>query len=146
MDFCGLFESRIWSSAIHASPVASILNVRPRPRWSALCKTKRALSVPAVLKEAGGLVDVDYTSPLNKPQRAEEGLAIVHPIESATTLAQVNPTIMFNFDGNAIVRELAEINGVAEKLLRPVAEVLRDIEIHEIIQIIQERHDEIKKH
>jgi hypothetical protein len=32
---------------------------------------------------------------------------------------------MFNFDGDAIVRELAEINGVPEKLLRPVAEVLR---------------------
>ncbi len=46
-------------------------------------------------------------------------------IESATTLAQVDPTIMFNFDGDAIVRELAEINGVPEKLLRPVAEVLR---------------------
>jgi hypothetical protein len=33
--------------------------------------------------------------------------------------------IMFNFDGDAIVRELAEINGVPEKLLRPVAEMLR---------------------
>ena len=36
--------------------------------------------MPAVLKEAGGLVDVDYTSPLNKAQRAEEGLAIVRTI------------------------------------------------------------------
>jgi hypothetical protein len=81
--------------------------------------------MPAILKEAGGLVDVEYTSPLNKAQRAEEGLAIVRTIESATTLAQVDPTIMFNFDGDAIVRELAEINGVPEKLLRPVEEVLR---------------------
>jgi hypothetical protein len=81
--------------------------------------------MPAVLKEAGGLVDVDYTSPLNNAQRAEEGLAIVRTIESATTLAQVDPTIMFNFDWDAIVRELAEINGVPEKLLRPVAKVLR---------------------
>jgi hypothetical protein len=83
--------------------------------------------MPAVLKvkEAGGLVDVDYTSPLNKAQRAEEGLAIVRTIESATTLAQVDPTSMFNFDGDAIVRELAEINGVPAKLLRPVEEVLR---------------------
>ena len=32
---------------------------------------------------------------------------------------------MFNFDGDAIVRELAEINGVPAKLLRPVDEVLR---------------------
>jgi hypothetical protein len=81
--------------------------------------------MPAVQKEAGGLLDVDYTSPLNKAQRAEEGLAIVRTIESATTLAQVDPTIMFNFDGDAIVRELTEINGVPEKMLRPVDEVLR---------------------
>jgi hypothetical protein len=81
--------------------------------------------MPPILKAAGGLIDVDYSSPLNKAQRAEEGLAIVRTIESATTLAQVDPTIMFNFDGDAIVRELAEINGVPAKLLRPVAEVLK---------------------
>jgi hypothetical protein len=79
--------------------------------------------MPDALKAAGGLVDVDYTSPLNKAQRAEEGLAIVRAIESATTLAQVDPTVMLHFDGDAIVRELAEINGMAAKLLRPEAEV-----------------------
>jgi hypothetical protein len=81
--------------------------------------------MPDALKAAGGLVDVDYTSPLNKAQRAEEGLAIVRAIQNATTLAQVDPTIMFHFDGDAIVRELAEINGMPAKLLRPVEEVLR---------------------
>jgi hypothetical protein len=32
---------------------------------------------------------------------------------------------MFHFDGDAIVRELAEINGMPAKLLRPVEDVLR---------------------
>jgi hypothetical protein len=33
--------------------------------------------------------------------------------------------IMFNIDGDAIVPELAELNGVPARLLRPVAEVLQ---------------------
>jgi len=81
--------------------------------------------MPEVLKAAGGIIDVDYSSPLNKAQRAEEGLAIVRTIECVTQLAQVDPTIMYNCDGDAIVRELAEINGVPVRLLRPVEEVLR---------------------
>jgi hypothetical protein len=81
--------------------------------------------MPSVLKAADALVDVESTSPLNKAQRAEEGLAVVRTIESATILTQVDPTIMFNFDGDTIVRELAEINGVPEKLLRAMKKVLR---------------------
>jgi len=74
--------------------------------------------MPQALVEAGGLLDVEYVSPLNRAQRAEEGVAILRTLETVAPLAQVDATVLDIFDHEAIVRELAEINGVPAKLLR----------------------------
>lgn len=74
--------------------------------------------MPQALIKAGGLLDVEYVSPLNRAQRAEEGVAILRTIETVAPLAQVDATVLDIFDNEAIVRELAEINGVPAKLLR----------------------------
>jgi hypothetical protein len=79
--------------------------------------------MPQALLDAGGIVDVEYTSPLNRAQRAEEGLAILRTIESVTPLAQVDPGVMLLFNAEAVARELCEINGVPAKLLRTSEEV-----------------------
>jgi hypothetical protein len=74
--------------------------------------------MPDVLVENGGLLDVEYVSPLNRAQRAEEGVAIMRTLESMTPLAQVDPTVMDLFIPEDIGRQLAEINGMPSKLLR----------------------------
>jgi hypothetical protein len=74
--------------------------------------------MPQALVKAGGLLDVEYVSPLNRAQRAEEGVAILRTLETVAPLAQVDATVLDIFDHEAIVRELAEINGVPAKLLR----------------------------
>lgn len=74
--------------------------------------------MPDVLKEAGGMVEVQYQSPLTKAQRAEEGVAILRTLESITPLAQIDASVMQVFDPEAIVRELASINGVPARVLR----------------------------
>lgn len=74
--------------------------------------------MPDALIQAGGLIDVEYQSPLNKAQRAEEGVAIMNTLQAITPLAQINPGVMDVFDPIAIARELAEINGVPAKVLR----------------------------
>ena len=74
--------------------------------------------MPDVLIKAGGMVDVEYQSPLNKAQRAEEGVAIMNTLQAITPLAQINPGVMDVFDPIAIARELAEINGVPAKVIR----------------------------
>lgn len=74
--------------------------------------------VPEVLLEAGGEIDVEYVSPLNRAQRAEDGVAIMRTLESVTPLAQIDPGVLDVFDPDAIVRELADINGVPAKVLR----------------------------
>ena len=74
--------------------------------------------MPQALVEAGGLVDVEYQSPLNRAQRADEGVAILRTLESLAPLAQIDPNVMMVFDPEAIARELAEINGVPVKVMR----------------------------
>jgi hypothetical protein len=74
--------------------------------------------MPQALIDAGGMVDVEYVSPLNKAQRAEEGVAILRTLESVTPLAQIDPSVMTVFDPEAIARELADINGVPAKVIR----------------------------
>ena len=74
--------------------------------------------MPDVLAEAGGIVDVEYVSPLNRAQRADEGVAIMRTLEAVTPLAQIDPRVMMVFDPEAVARELAEINGVPVKVMR----------------------------
>jgi hypothetical protein len=79
--------------------------------------------MPDALVERGGEVDVEYVSPLNRSQRAEEGVAILRTLESVVPLAQLDPNVMLRFNPDMIVKELAEINGVPAKILRSDEEV-----------------------
>jgi hypothetical protein len=79
--------------------------------------------MPEALAERGGEVGIEYVSPLNRSQRAEEGVAILRTLESVVPLAQIDPSVMMIFNPEMIARELAEINGVPAKILRSKEEV-----------------------
>jgi hypothetical protein len=79
--------------------------------------------MPEALKEIGGNVDIEYVSPLNRAQRAEEGVAILRTLEAVTPLAQLDPSVMMIFKPDEIARELSEINGVPAKILRSKEEI-----------------------
>jgi hypothetical protein len=79
--------------------------------------------MPQALRDIGGSVDVEYVSPLNRAQRADEGVAILRTLESVIPLAQADPRVMMVFDPEAIARELASINGVPAKVLRSKQQV-----------------------
>lgn len=74
--------------------------------------------MPEELIELGGDVEIEYVSPLNRAQRAEDGVAILRTFESVAPLAQVDPSVMMAFDLPAAARELAQINGVPAKIIR----------------------------
>ena len=79
--------------------------------------------MPPELIEAGGDVEVEYVSPLNRAQRAEDGVAILRTFEAVAPLAQVDPSVMMAFDLAQAARELADINGVPAKILRSPDEI-----------------------
>ena len=79
--------------------------------------------MPEALMEVEGEIEIEYVSPLNRAQRAEEGVAIMRTLEAVAPLAQIDPGVMDIFRPDEIARELAEINGVPAKILRSKEEV-----------------------
>lgn len=79
--------------------------------------------MPPQLLEAGGQIEIEYVSPLNKAQRADEGVAILTTLQQIAPLAQVNPGVLDIFDSDQIARELADINGMPAKTIRSPEDV-----------------------
>jgi hypothetical protein len=76
--------------------------------------------MPKALFDAGGIVEVEYASPLNHAQRTGEGLAILRTIKGVTLLANVDPGVMLLFDTAAVARGILACsrNPSPEALLR----------------------------
>lgn len=74
--------------------------------------------MPPELQEAGGLLSIRYTSPLDKLQRSGEGAAILRWLETMTPIEQLKPgTIEGVINITRLGRELADIQGVPERVL-----------------------------
>lgn len=74
--------------------------------------------MPPELMEMGGLVEIEYTSPLSRLLRSEDGVAILRSFEALAPWAEVNPDVFDVFDDATLPMEVAEIYGVPKKVLR----------------------------
>ena len=73
--------------------------------------------MPEILAQNGGLFDISYISPLNKAQRAEEGVAILNSIQALTGMAQLDPSVLKTFNFKSAIKELSDIYGIPAKVL-----------------------------
>lgn len=73
--------------------------------------------VPEELAALGGEVDIEYTSPLARLQRSEEGVAILRSIEALAPLAQINPRALRRVNADKALQVLWEINGAPAEVL-----------------------------
>ena len=84
---------------------------------------RKGLLPPPPHHIAGAELEIDYTSPLARMQRAEEGVGTLRTLEALQAVAPARPEVFDNLDADATVRGLAEINGMPLKFLRPQKEV-----------------------
>jgi Bacteriophage head to tail connecting protein len=61
---------------------------------------------------------IEYTSPLARALRAEEGTAIMNTFQDLGVIAQVDPSAKFVLDAHDAMREMAQIRGCPAKLVR----------------------------
>jgi hypothetical protein len=73
--------------------------------------------MPKALIDAGGLYEIEYSSPLNKAMDAEEAIAIQNGLEQAATLAQFDPSIPKVLDLRGAFRRMLEIRGFPSGLI-----------------------------
>lgn len=73
-------------------------------------------------------MEIEYTSPLARLIRSEDGVAIIRTFEQLAPFAQIDPTVLDIFDTEKLPREMCDINGVPAKVLRSPEDVkkLRD--------------------
>jgi hypothetical protein len=98
--------------------------------------------MPDQLLEAGGLFEVEYTSPLERARRAEEGVAILRTFEQLAPLAQVGgPEVFRRFNFDEAAKVLADVNGVPAKIMRSDEELeelkAQEAQQAELAQILQ---------
>lgn len=74
--------------------------------------------MPDVLAERGGLFEIQFTSPLERARRAEEGVAILRTFEQLAPIAQVSgPGVFRRFNMDEAAKVLADINGVPASII-----------------------------
>jgi hypothetical protein len=74
--------------------------------------------MPEQLIEAGGLFEVEYTSPLERARRAEEGVSILRTFEQLAPLAQIGgPSVFRRFNFDEAAKVLADVNGVPSRIM-----------------------------
>lgn len=97
--------------------------------------------MPKAMIDRGGQVEISYESPLNRAQRAEEGMAILNTLSAAGSVAQFDPSVVKLFKGQEAMRELADINGMPAKLLYSPEEMEQinaaDAEQQQLSQLLQ---------
>lgn len=75
--------------------------------------------MPPELDELEHVVaDIDYTSPLARAQKSDEGVAILRLLEDAAAVGQFDPSAVKMIKGPETLRRLAEIRGAPAGLLR----------------------------
>lgn len=75
-------------------------------------RQSRLPPMPDVLRQAGGMVDVEYTAPVNQLQKSDDAVAIIRTLESVTPMAQIDPSVLDGFRVKEMARVIAKANGV----------------------------------
>ena len=75
-----------------------------------------SLPMPEALREAGGEINIEYTSPLNRMQKSEEALAAQRTVDAAIPIAGFNPQVLDSFNWDEYVDIIGDANGAPSRL------------------------------
>jgi hypothetical protein len=78
---------------------------------------------PILMQQHNQVIDIEFTSPLARKQRASVGEAIVRTYAVAGEIAKVRPDILDNLNVDEAIREVAQIEGAPITTLYPLERV-----------------------
>lgn len=82
-----------------------------------LSMAKQLPPMPQELIDIGGIVNIHFDAPLNKIMRSNEAAAILQSLQTASGLAQFDPSVIKMFDMQKVMRDLCDIWGVPQKVM-----------------------------
>lgn len=72
---------------------------------------------PEQLMNAGGRIEVEYTSPLNQLAKSDDAVAVVRTLEAVTPMAQIDPSVLDGFRIPQMARVIGTANGIPASCL-----------------------------
>lgn len=90
--------------------------------------------MPDALLEAGGAIAIEFRSPFNKLQRADDAVGILRGIESLAPIAAVDPGVYKRLDLQKATRVIFEASGAPADVLRTDEEIA-ELEEQEAAQV-----------
>ena len=81
--------------------------------------------VMQIAEQVGGQIDVEFRGPIARAKRRAEAFSIQNSVGYAMQLAQAMPEILDLFNPDAIVRQLAHVEGAPQTILRSFEEVMQ---------------------
>lgn len=100
--------------------------------------------MPALLKSKGGHIDMVYTGQLARAQKSEQAAAIERWVGSVGELGNVFPDIKDIPDVDEVGRELADLRGIPEKLVKSKALVNTERQARQQAQAAQAKSEQEK--
>lgn len=81
--------------------------------------------MPDALREAAGDYKIQYDSPLSRAQRAEEASGLMRTLETVLQVVNItqDPAPLDHFDWDTAIPEIADIQGVSPRWLKPLGQV-----------------------
>lgn len=67
--------------------------------------------MPEELDQAGGVLDIEYDSPLTRAQRSEEGVGVLRTLETVGTIAQFDESVLEEINYKRSLKVVADANG-----------------------------------
>jgi len=67
--------------------------------------------VPEELSDSGGVLDIEYDSPLTRAQRSEEGVGVLRTLETVGTIAQFDESVLEEINYKRSLKVVADANG-----------------------------------
>lgn len=67
--------------------------------------------MPEELSASGGVLDIEYDSPLTRAQRSEEGVGVLRTLETVGTIAQFDESVLEEINYKRSLKVVADANG-----------------------------------
>lgn len=115
-ELLGPIGTRIQAGLSHMTDAALTI-LEGKGAW----RPGAALAPPASI--AGRNIKSQFNSPLDRMRRAGELIGIERTFQAIGPIAQIDPSVMDNFDTDEIVKLAQEINGAPKKILRKPEDV-----------------------
>jgi hypothetical protein len=123
---------------------AEALNTIINRTFNILLKQRKFPELPAILKQEGADIEINYTSAIAKAQRQLESSGLARLLESLNLFISQDPSILQRFDTDEMLEAMVDLHGIRPSFLKPIEEHRQNMEDQNEAMSAQQSVDTMK--